>query len=225
MSLREYHVFVDVSRARIIWSFHVMDHTTLVTSIKKPERSVLFEHDVSKTNKQAIAPSTISSKILPTPLMLEDTMFSKEKLHLRMAGPLCHPSSLLGLREDTERRGRWATRWRSGVGGSEAMVVPLWPGDEPPTSLFLCFFRILCFHNWDDKWDPFHINKLAQTNGPYLSAFLVSIQNQLTIIVFCKKKLQICGGFLSRKPEVILFDYFDVKSEGLMLPIQNLGRG
>jgi hypothetical protein len=59
---------------------HVIDHTKLVTSIKKLERSVLFERDVSKKKKQAIAPSTISSKILPTPLMWASTMLVSPNL-------------------------------------------------------------------------------------------------------------------------------------------------
>jgi hypothetical protein len=79
------------------------------------------------------------------------------------------------------------TVWGWGIGGDGGAVVA-WRWTS--LNYFLCFFRILCFHNRDDNWDPFHINKLAQTNGPCLSAFfLVSIQNQLTIIVFCKKKV------------------------------------
>jgi hypothetical protein len=105
---------------------HVMDHTKLVTSIKKLERSVLFERDVSKKNKQAIAPSTISSKILPTPLMLVDTMFSKEKTSLLHGRPSV--SSFIftwpkrGYREEKEVSDPM-TVWGWGIGGDGGAVV------------------------------------------------------------------------------------------------------
>jgi hypothetical protein len=67
-------------------------------------------------------------------------------------------------------------------------VVPLWPGDEPPTSIFYAFLGSYVFiigmitgtHSTSTNW--------PEQMVPACQLFLVSIQNQLTIIVFCNKK-------------------------------------